>query len=69
MTLHDHTEISVREAVKIIRARISLGYMPGDLGQLLDRRGTVQQAVQDLARFTGFDEAVCMQAVEIVYGI
>ena len=60
--------IALREATQVIRSRIKFGYMPSDLGQLLDRRGTVQQAVQDLARFTGFNEEVCMLAIEIVYG-
>jgi hypothetical protein len=53
----------------VILSRIKYDYMPPELDQLLNQRGTVGEAINDLARFTGFDAVVCERAVQLVYGI
>ena len=52
---------------RLIHRRIEMGFMPPNLGQLLERRGTIEQAAQDLAAFSGIHYNECLLGLQRVY--
>lgn len=52
----------------LIRERIVRGTMPENLEQLVDRRGTLTEAAEDLSRFIGVPMSECLSAIREVYG-
>lgn len=59
--------MSAESAVRLIQARINHGYMPNNLGQLLERRGTIEEAAMDVAGFAGMRYEHCLAALQEVY--
>jgi hypothetical protein len=52
----------------LIRERIARGTMPENLEQLVNRRGTLTGAAEDLSRFIGVPVSDCLSAICEVYG-
>lgn len=54
-------------AERLIHKRIEKGFMPANLEQLLERRGTLEAAAQDLAAFSGYPVQECLIGLQKVY--
>lgn len=55
------------EIIRLIRFRIRLGYMPDNVDQLLNQRGTIETTAHDLAQFGGAEYHDCLAALKEVY--
>lgn len=54
-------------AERLIQRRIERGFMPSNLEQLLERRGTIETAARDLAEFSAIPYEECLEAIRRVY--
>jgi hypothetical protein len=51
----------------LVRQRIARGTMPRTLDGLLEVRGTLEDAAEDLSQFTGTPFGECLDALREVY--
>lgn len=56
-----------KQGVTLIRSRIARGYMPENLDQLLEERGSLEEAARDLAKFAGLPYQTTLAALRDVY--
>ena len=71
-TIMVESEVEMGDAVmliaeRLIHRRIERGFMPANLEQLLERRGTLEQAATDLADFSSIPYQECLEGLRRVY--